>query len=84
MEPEDLEEHLKQYATLTRKLLDAGKELDELHELVRVEGVYTYTSPNRKIWSRIHEKRAELEEVGEKLTETLHSILALRETNKPL
>jgi hypothetical protein len=84
MKPEDLKELLEQYATLTRKLVDGEKQLDKLHELVRVEGVYTYTSSNKQIWSDIHEKRAELNEVSGKLTETLDRILTLMETNKPL
>lgn len=83
MEAEDLEELLKQYATLAWKSMGKKRELDRLHELVRVEGVYTYTSSNKAIWSDIHEKITELTEVNKELNRILDRILNIRETHKP-
>jgi len=81
---DDFEENLKQYGILTRKLLDVEKELDRLHESIRVEGVYTCTSSNKAVWSDIHEKITELTEVSKELHDNLHRILTMRETSKPL
>jgi len=83
MEAEDLEQLLKQYATLAWKSMDTKRELDRLHELVRVEGVYTYTSSNKAIWSDIHEKITGLTEVNKELNRILDRILSITETRKP-
>lgn len=77
------EELLNQYGRLTRKLLEAEMELHRVHEFLRVEGVYTYTSSNRRIWSEVHDKIADLAEVNEELSEMIHRILGINESCTP-